>query len=392
MHLLIRTFDRTSVAALQRAKPDEREKLRQAIDQFRNRARVEAGRMEAVRLEPLTEDGSRYQHYRGRWFTLDSTADPSTTRRTIVRVEQIFTAYRQILAPRTDPQHPLRMVVLSSMEEYHAYLARLGLKTPSPACFFRGQNLVVAGSELARYAAEMAKVNTRHDQLRDELQKLEKEVSARLETIGRQLEQRGAPKSEIAKLLVRERRKFEQQLQQKRAELSRCDRENAEIFQNVTGQMFLRLRHEAFHAYLQNYVYPDDSYDVPCWLNEGLAVVLEGGLLESDMLRVDAPNPEVLRRLQGDLGAAEPLPLAAVLTAGPQAFALAPDSDRYYAYSWGLAYYLCFQKHLLSSPALEQYVRRLPEDISAAARFERLVGMPLAQFEQRWREYVRQLR
>jgi hypothetical protein len=391
-YLVIRTFDRASVAAVVRLPPDQRAKVRQWIDQFRNQARIEAGRMEAVRLDAITENGDHYHRYLGRWFTLDSTADQPTTRRIIVRIEQVFTAYRQILAPRSDAPRPLRLVVLSSMQEYHAYLGRLGLRMQSPACFIPDHNLVVAGSELARYAAEMAKVNQRHGQLRDELQRLQKELSARLEKIGRQLQQEGAPKSEITKLLTRERRSFERQIQEKWNELSRCDRENAQAFQNVTAQMFVRLYHEAFHAFLQNYVYPERSYDVPRWLNEGLAVVLEGGLLEADMLRIDAPNREVLRRLQVDLGTANPLPLTTLLAAGPQAFALAPDADRYYAYSWGLAYYLTFQRHLLSSPALEQYVQRLPENLPPTERFQKLVGTPLAEFERDWREYILQLR
>jgi hypothetical protein len=392
MHLLIRTFDRPSVAKVVHLQPEQRTEVRQRIDRFRNRARIEAGRMEAVHLEPLTDSGSRYQRYRGRWFTLDSTAQEPTTRRIVVRVEQIFTAYRQILPPRTDPQRPLRLVVLSSMDEYHAYLGRMGLQIQRPACFIQSRNLVVAGSELARYAAEMARVNKRHDELRDDLQRLEKELSARLETVSRQLQQQGAPRSEIAKLLTGERRKFEGLTQQKRGELSRCDRENAQAFQNVTEQMFVRLYHEAFHAFLENYVYPSDAYRVPRWLNEGLAVLLEGGLLDSGMLRVDAPNREVLRRLQADLAAAEPLPLGTLLAAGQQTFALDHDADRYYAHAWGLAYYLAFEKHLLSSPALEQYVQQPPDNASPAERFQTLVGMPVAQFEQQWREYVLQLR
>ena len=44
--------------------------------------------------------------------------------------------------------------------------------------------------------------------------------------------------------------------------------------------MFRRLAHEAFHAYLETYVYPRQAYDVPRWLNEGLAQTFEAGLLE----------------------------------------------------------------------------------------------------------------
>ena len=60
--------------------------------------------MEAVSLVPLEKEGNRYQHYAGKWFTLDSTADGRLTRRIIVRVEQIFAAYRQMLSPRRHPR------------------------------------------------------------------------------------------------------------------------------------------------------------------------------------------------------------------------------------------------------------------------------------------------
>ena len=63
----------------------------------------------------------------------------------------------------------------------------------------------------------------------------------------------------------------------------------------------MRLYHEAFHAYLRNNVYPRQKYDVPPWLNEGLAVIFEGGLLEGNTLRVDAPNPVALKKLKADM-------------------------------------------------------------------------------------------
>ena len=58
--------------------------------------------MEAIQLEPREAEGFSYRHYRSKWFTLDSTADDQNTRRVIVRAEQIFAAYRQILPPRSE--------------------------------------------------------------------------------------------------------------------------------------------------------------------------------------------------------------------------------------------------------------------------------------------------
>lgn len=396
MHLVIRPVERRQVARVVRLDDPRRAELRARVDGFINRATIEAGRMEAVPLESVKKDGATYRRYTGRWFSLDSTIDEPTTRRIIVRVEQVFTAYRQVLPPRVRPPSPPRLLVFGSPEEYHAYLNRLGLKIDSRACFLRKENLVVAGSEVARFVAELAKVNARHEQLRRELDNLEQQIKERLRGLAKEMQRQGGDRRELNRLLVAEKRKSREQLDQKQKEINRYDRENAQVFDRVTGQMFTRLYHEAFHAYLENYVYPHGQHDVPLWLNEGLAVLFEGGLLESDTLRIDAPNAVALRRLKADLASRQPLPLAALFAARHDRFAQPRDeaatSDRYYLYAWGVAHYLAFEWHLLGSAALDRYVERSAAELPPVERFERLVGVPLPIFERQWRKYVTELR
>ncbi len=157
--------------------------------------------------------------------------------------------------------------------------------------------------------------------------------------------------------------------------------------------MFARIYHETFHAYLENYVFPHAKWKTPRWLNEGLAVMFESGVLEGDTLRVDAPNAAALKRLKADLSGPRPLGLERLLATDGAAFLQlhgsdAAASDRLYAYAWGLAYYLVFQQRLLSNPALAEYVSPAAERLGPVPRFERLVGMTLGQFEPRWRAYV----
>ena len=45
-------------------------------------------------------------------------------------------------------------------------------------------------------------------------------------------------------------------------EIAQAQARNAELFHNATQQLFRSLYHEAFHAYLENYVYPQSSHDV----------------------------------------------------------------------------------------------------------------------------------
>lgn len=127
--------------------------------------------------------------------------------------------------------------------------------------------------------------------------------------------------------------------------------------------MFAQLTHEALHAYLDQYVLDPAGSRPPRWLHEGLALLLESGRIEGETLRIDAPHPAMLLELQAELRNGQPLSLAEYLEKGEQTvfrvlFAN-PDSRRTYAYAWGLAYYLTFQKGLLTGDELLEYGRLL---------------------------------
>ena len=351
--------------------------------------------MDSVHLETATHDGNRCYQYRGKWFSLDSRADEPTTRRIAVRLEQVFTAYRQLIPPRIDAPRPLRLVVFASMSEYKAYLERLGIALENPACFIPRENMVVAGSDTARVSAELSKVNLRHTQLQAELDRLEKQMPGQLAGAAKQMRQTqpgSTPHDQIAKALLSQRRGLEEEIRKKRAELQRIERENDRTFQHVAGQMFTRIYHEALHAYLENYVYPHAQHNVPLWLDEGLAQVFEVGWLESGSFRGDSANADALKLLKADLASQQPLGLEKVLSAGQPEFLASGDAERYYAYSWGLAYYLELENHVLPSAALDQYVAPVPQRADPVAGFEKLIGMPLEKFAPAWREYMLRLR
>ena len=52
MHLVVRPIDRREVLEIVGLDAEKKARLRQAIEQFRNHASIEAGRLEAVTLEP----------------------------------------------------------------------------------------------------------------------------------------------------------------------------------------------------------------------------------------------------------------------------------------------------------------------------------------------------
>jgi hypothetical protein len=394
MHLVVQPFDQQQVLSVARLDAEQRAALQKQIEDFRNRATIEAVRMEAIRLAAAAGEGCKYRHYQSKWFTLDSTADGQNTRRVIVRAEQIFAAYRQIMPPRTAPARPLRLVVLGSMSEYQAVLVQLGVKSKiqNPACFVEERNTVVVGSDMIRLAAIAGQMHSQNAALRRDLRDLEDRLAERLRAIGDSLRKSGLSNGEVARELTKERSKFQQQRDKKIEQLRLSDLQ-VERLKQTANQMFVRLYHESFHAYVRNWVFPRPQYDIPAWLDEGLAVLFEGGLLEGDTLRIDAPNPAALKKLKADMAGPIPLSLQELLSANQGNFLILSASrpaavDRYYVNAWGLAYYLTFEKRLLNSPALEKYLRSENARLAPADRFQLLVGMRPAEFDEQWRAYI----
>ncbi len=109
------------------------------------------------------------------------------------------------------------------------------------------------------------------------------------------------------------------------------------------------------------------------------------------------PNLVALAQLQADLQGDHPLGLKELLTAGSAAFLGAHKGDgskvsRAYYYSWGLAYYLAFERGGLGSPAFNAYLSRAAAKEDPVKRFEKLVGMLLEKFEARWRAAMLELK
>ncbi|MBN2024425.1 MAG: hypothetical protein JW809_16720 [Pirellulales bacterium] len=392
MFLLVRPIARDSIAGTTRLDATGRATLEETIRRFRNRARIEAAALAAVRLTERAEGDATVYYFESDGFTLASTTDEPTTRRLVVRTEQLFAAYRQVLPPRTEPARPLEIRVFGSMEEYQDYLGEHRLSVANPAVYLREERAIAAGTPLRQYAAELAKIDASHEQLAAELAQLEGQLSDRLKQIGDQLRRQGTHRTQIAAILFREKQRAMREIDGLRGRLDQVDRENAETFDRLTRTMFRRLAHEALHAHLETRVYPPGRRDVPLWLSEGLAMVFEAGLLEDGLLRLDGPNTDVLAPLQEDLRAGG-LPLARLLAADPKDFLVGDEgrveaSNRFYQHAWGLAYYLLFNEDVLANGALDRYVASAEAAGDPIRRFETLVGAPLDQFEPKWRAWI----
>lgn len=393
MFLVVRPIDRASIVRLVRLEDADRLQLEQRIARFKNRALIEAGRMENVELAVIEVDGARTRRYQGEWFSLDSTLGPEMTRRTVVRLEQMFLAFRQVLPPRRTPQATaqLQLKVFGTNDEYFRYLRKQGIFIRNPAYFDAAQLLVVGGSDVQRVADQLAATRTKHEALLAEMEKLNQQMPGRLVELKQKLSAQGVSAAEQQKILTATKARWDKQRSDLEQKISRADARNAAKFDLVVEEMLSRLYHESFHAYLEDYVYESRQYEVPRWLNEGLAQIFEAGLLEADTLRIDTPEPNSLAALQEDLRGESPLRLADVLTANQAAFmvphrATGETSARHYLYSWGLAYYLTFEQSLLGTRQLDRYVASEAQRLGPQDRFEQLIEMPLDEFERQWRE------
>jgi hypothetical protein len=391
MMLIVRPIPADAVASIERLAEPERKQLAGRIDSFRQKAQIEAGAIDNVPLAESEENGRRVWIYDGPWFRLIGAGEEETTRRAVVRVEQMFRAYRNALPPRRQPQERLRIYLFGSTEQYRSHLRQQGLAVSHPALFSAPTNTILAGADLAHYAERLNRIRAENQRIRQEYENRDREFAASRKELAQQLKQNGFGDDEIAAELAVRNKAWQDQFKAMMAKLTEVDRRNARAFEEVSSQLFARLQHEAFHAYVENYLYPHDEFAFPRWLNEGLAQVFETARLEDDTLRSDAPDPLRRAQLQADLSR-NPLPLIELLTADEEEFLATHDyagaSERSYLYSWGVAWRLLASGNVTRRGALEGYISERSKAASPVESFEQLVGVKLPEYERQWREAI----
>lgn len=411
MSAMVRVIPRGEVKRFDPLPPDQRDVLAARFHSFQRRATIEARKMETIPLLPLEGSGGKRLVYQGQWFQLESSADDESTRRCVVRIEQMFGGFRQLVPPRVEPRGQLRMVLFGSMDEFRDQMRRWQLDIENPAFYSPAQNMIVAGGDLSRFGDQLAQIRHDHAKLLRHFDELEEEFHQRLAIIRQEMASGGFQRDEIKVELTLRRARWREQHARLRRDIQAANRRNDTVFAEVTQRMLKRLYHEGFHAYLENFVFPHREFHVDRWLNEGLAQIFENGRFDVDVLRLDAPDPVLLANLQQDLASPGRLRLAQLLTAPEATFLVHhgdDNADRRYLYSWGVAYFLAFEQGLLDGDALTNYIAPwgggsvapvigsgalpLAGASSDLARFEALVGGPLGDFETRWRDFMLELR
>jgi len=282
--------------------------------------------------------------------------------------------------------------LVGSVDQYRDHLSEAGLNISSSAFFDPRQNQIVAGGDLATFARSLAEARTHHAELKKEIAAADARAQQLAQDLAKALESQGADPDKRRQAVSAARTQYLKQRRVLLRQIMQAEQKNSEIYYHL----FTRLYHEAFHAYLDNYVFDPQDYDVPRWLNEGWAQIFEAGMLDVNTLRIDAPRNDLLARLSADLRSANPPRLAGLLTA-PTADYLAGHQQaaahvgQLYRTSWGLAWYVTFERQLLGTPAMETFLRRDGANLPPIERFEKLVGQPLPQFEAQWCKRILEL-
>lgn len=372
----VTTFARQEILRLASLDTKERAELEARLKQLKPAA--EAERMARIELQPAPWRGQADAGltYTSDHFVLISNAREEIVRRVGVRLDQIYEAYARYLPPRCQNATRTQILLVRSTAEYRQLLQKQVGDLLNPAYFDPATNQIVCATDLQELGDELDRLRKKHQEWNERL----KEQQALLLKI-----YKGNPPAEAL-----------EKLRQEQMKLKHADEKNAAKFEQATQRLFQTLYHEAFHAYLAGFVYPPSEYEVPRWLNEGLAQIFETAILEAGELRVGHADPRRLQRVKEALRRGQLIAVADLLKADSDKFLVAHAasqqiSDDYYLGSWALAFYLTFRHWKLGTPELDEYVRSSRNRAEPLGAFAKLVSEPLPSFEEAFHRYVRDL-
>jgi hypothetical protein len=385
---------RGDVAHLELLGEAERKVLEQRLESLKREREVLAGRLRALdpKMKAAGKSSDAFDLWPAAWpgdakvkalsyqsthFRLISNCRPELVQLASIHLEEVYAAYVRCLPPRTASARATTVLLTGSLAEYQAIVKSRGLNLFNPAFYDPNHNQVVCGSDLERLCDDLEKVRKEHAALRQKINDTKAELA--------KIYRGKVPAELLAPLLDAEKR------------FGRTEMRNDKTFARRRDRLFTRLYHEAFHAYLSTFVYPSREGALPLWFNEGLAQIFETAIVEVGELRVGHADEERLKAIRMALAHGKLLPLHDLLRSAPNHFQVAHRSDqlvsdRYYLASWGLAFYLTFEKRLLGTKALDDYVAALKRGGNVVECFVNLVGKPLPQFEKEYQQYLVKLR
>jgi hypothetical protein len=385
------SYSKREIASVKRLTAADRAVLKEKLADLDPKGEGEEKRMETLELTqtdwPGVPGGAR--RYASEQFVLVSSAPEEVTRRSAVRLEQIYAAFARVLPPRRDASRPTTVLLAGSMADYRARIGPTAGPLLNAAIYDPAANRIVCGSDLGPLDEKLAAARAKQKEQRRAVRQYEAEM--------RQLYKSSKPELDRFLALAAKERQT----------INESSQANDSVFNAATGRLFALLYHEAFHSYAFTFAYPPESPErvragdgpgeLPRWLNEGLAQIFETAVVEAGELRADYPDPARLSRVRDLMKKADGLvPLAELMRSGKPAFLAAhaderAAADRAYLTSWAVAFYLSVEKRLTGGPAFDTYLATINTGGDPVAAFETWVGQDLATFQKEWRDYLTRL-
>jgi len=380
-------FFRNEIAAIERTSPENRSAWLRKLDKLDPRGEKDRVRRRQLALEKEeSNDGRVFWKYRDRWFTLVADlSNEELVRRVIVRLQDMFEAMHEYLGTRQTSPRTLIIRLFRSKEFYQLSLKERNLSVVNPAVYLPERSEILVLAEWERLAEEYSKLRVKHDMQLRELERYEKQIRQHYH---------GQPSRAIL-----------EKINSLRSQLQRFDKENEAILDRQVQPLLQLCYHEAFHAYLDIYLFAGEAKSVPRWLNEGLAQIFETAIVETGEIRIGHVDTERLKQVQQLLRKKE-LPTLAELLQSESRHFLANHrfedyiSNRYFVASWALTYFLLFGVHIregdIGNASTPQRIIQLLEKLAAESDrvkvLETWTGRPLPELEKEYRDFFSRLR
>lgn len=334
---------------------------------------------------------------------LVSTATADVTKRVAEHLRVQRNRYRLFLPPRSEvatgstgggrsaSPAALRVRLSGTLADYRAALAARGLRVENPACYVPAERLILLGFDGARFDGALAASRDNADKLEE----TKKDEARRFAALQKQEEAR-FKRENVAEAVRKDlsRRRWND-FRRAQADVERrhkgAEEKNEQLLTEATDRLLSLASHELFHAYVDGEVYPRSAADLPPWLDEGLAQLVEHALWRNDAPLFDPPPPALVRSLREEKKQGEPPSVAEILALEGKHYLVAEPEQtaevrRRYAFAWGLVQLLAETKRLSPRESLDRYVADREPD--PAKRLARLTKKTPAEFETEWREYL----
>lgn len=369
------TFKKDEVTSLTRITPDKQKALKERLEAMQTAQKTENSRAEALKLKtvPWTVGEGQASEYGSKYFTLVSNANEKLVRMVALRLEELFAAFAERWGTKRTGSSP-RFLLFKSVTEQQGWLKKHGKTLLNAAVFDPVRNEVVVASDHEKWQSDLEEISKKHEKQLQELDQREKDL---WKHFGMK-----PPEPQL------------KPLHQLRRQIQTIQGDNKAMQQRMESRFFAVLFHEAFHAYMENYLYASQEHNVPRWLNEGWAQQYETAIIETGELRPGRMDRQRLEQAQEDARRNRFLTLSELLNATSPQFQVKHaddtyEADRFFNAAWALASFLDSRKKLRPSPELDAFVSKSADPIKA---FEKLMGEPLETTEKAFLVYVKGLR